>query len=387
MKKIAYTLLAAVAIVACSSPEGNSLEAKKKELEDLNKQIAELQTQAKNLEMEILEMDSSGSTGKLVAVQTLSSSSFESYVSLEGVVDAEESTLATAQVPGLITQVLVKAGQRVTKGQTLALLDQSTLNKSRVELQQKLEFATTVFDKQARLWSQGIGTEIQYLNAKNQKESLENALETMSAQMDLYRIKSPINGTVEVADVKVGQSVAPGLPLFRVVNLSRSMVKASVSENYSNLIKQGAEVYLQFPDLGTEWHKANIDFVSKFIDPLNRTFGVEIYLNGVSIAQQVKPNMIAKLRISEYKNAKAMAVPSNCIQYNDETAFIVTAEQKGNQAIARICSVTTGKSSDGLTELIEGQFSDSTTLSEGMKVITAGFQELNEGQFIEISKR
>jgi multidrug efflux pump subunit AcrA (membrane-fusion protein) len=161
--------MASLAIVACSSPEGNSLEAKKKELESLNKQIAELQTQAKNLEMEILELDSTGSTGKLVAVQTLESSSFESYVSLEGVVDAEESTLATAQVPGLVTQVLVKAGQRVSKGQTLAILDQSTLNKSRIELQQKLEFATTVFDKQARLWSQGIGTEIQYLNAKNQK--------------------------------------------------------------------------------------------------------------------------------------------------------------------------------------------------------------------------
>jgi multidrug efflux pump subunit AcrA (membrane-fusion protein) len=139
--------------------------------------------------------------------------------------------------------------------------------------------------------------------------------------------------------------------------------------------------------LGEQWHKANIDFVSKFIDPLNRTFGVEIFLNGAGIAQQVKPNMIAKLRISEYKNAQAMAVPSNCIQYNDETAFIVTAQEKGNQAIARICSVTTGKSSDGLTEIINGQFSDSASLSEGMKVITAGFQELNEGQFIEISKR
>lgn len=387
MKTIAYTLLASVAIAACSSPEGSTLESKKQELESLNKQIAELQTQAKNLELEISEMDSVGTSGKLVAVQTLTTASFESFVSLEGVVDAEESTLATAQVPGLITQVLVKAGQRVSKGQTLAILDQSTLTKSQAELKQKLDFATTVFDKQARLWAQGIGTEIQYLNAKNQKESLENALETMGAQMDLYRIKSPINGTIEVADVKVGQSVAPGIPLFRVVNLSRSKVRASVSENYSNLIKQGAEVYLQFPDLGEQWHKADIDFVSKFIDPLNRTFGIEIYLNGAQNGLQVKPNMIAKLRISEYKNASALTVPSNCIQFNEESAYIVTADQKGNQAIARICTVSTGKTSNGLTEVISGQFSDSATLVQGMQVITAGYQELNEGQFIEISKR
>lgn len=387
MKQFIYILAASTLLFACSKPEASTLEEKKKELELLNKEIADLQSKAKTLEMEILEMDSQGSSGKLVATEILQLAPFESFVSLEGVVDAEESTLATAQAPGLVTQVLVKVGQQVSKGQVLAVLDMSTLNKSKAELKQQLSFATTVFEKQARLWEQGIGTELQYLNAKNQMEALSNSLATLEAQMDLYRIKSPISGSVEVSELKVGQSVAPGMPLFRIVNLSSSKIKASVAESYSNLIKPGAQVMIQFPDISSDWHSAQMDFVSKFIDPMNRTFGVEIRIKDAALNRSVKPNMIAKLRISEYKNNEVFTVPTNCIQYSENDAYIVLADQKGKQGIARICTVKTGKSSQGRTEILSGMLSDSTQLQAGAAVITAGFQELNDEQFIEISPR
>jgi RND family efflux transporter MFP subunit len=271
-------------------------------------------------------------------------------------------------------QVNVEVGQVVNPGQVLAQLDNSQLLKSKMELEQQVSFAKTVFEKQERLWKQGVGTEIQYLTSKNQKEALEKSLNTLNNTIDMYTIKSPINGTIEAVDLKVGQIAAPGMPYFKVVNMSDMKVVANVSEGYSGKVSVGDKVKISFPDLGEEID-ARLSFASNFIDPLNRTFKVETKLGGV---KNVKPNMIAKLSITDYIKNDAIAIPTNVIQKTDRESFVILVNNKNNKFVAEKRVVTTGKNNGSETEILSG-------LSAGDVLVTNGFQELIDGQAIEVN--
>ncbi|MEY4003216.1 MAG: hypothetical protein RIT07_1258 [Bacteroidota bacterium] len=304
--------------------------------------------------------------------ETIIAAAFESYLSIEGKADAEQSTIATAQLPGTVTQVLVKPGDAVAAGQALAYMDNSTLRQSRGQLEQQLSFATTLFEKQKRLWQQGVGTEIQYLSAKNQKEALEKNLSTLDAQLSMYIIKAPISGTVESVDTKIGQAAAPGIPMFKVVNLSNLKVVADVAESYSGKINKGDKVKVVFSDIN-KTIESNISFASKVIDPLNRSFKIEIRLNGVN---DIKPNMLAKLKIADYRSERAVTVPTNAITSGVDEKYVMVKTMQNGKAIASKRNVKTGRTGELRTEILEG-------LNVGDEIIVTGYQELNDGQIIE----
>ena len=373
---ILFSVLATLAISACGGKKTND-ENKQAKLDALKKEIAKLQSEASAIEKE-LNQKSGNTNGKEVEITEIKKGVFQSYIMIEGSADANESTIATPKVPGTIVRVLVQPGASVTAGQILAQLDNTTISQGRIELQQQLIYVTTLFEKQKRLWEKGVGTEVQYLSVKNQKESLEKSMKTLETQIDMYNIKAPITGTLESVDAKIGQAVAPGIPLFRVMNLSNIKIKADVAESYSKKVKAGDKIKIFFPDLQTEID-ANISFASKYIDPLNRTFRVETKLPHVD---NLKPNMIAKLKIIDYENANTISVSSNCIQTTESGSYVVIAKAQSNAKgdataffVAERRTVTAGKSSDGNTEILTG-------LNEGDLVITTGYQELNNGQAI-----
>lgn len=366
-------IAASVALSACGG-KTDGLDKKRAELSKLKAEIAKLQTQAKKLEDEISKLDPKEEGGKLVETEAISAAVFNSYLNISGKADADQSTIATAQVPSTVTSVLVKAGDAVRVGQALAYLDNATLKQSRAQIEQQLSFATTLYNKQKRLYEQGVGTEIQYLSAKNQKEALEKNLATMDAQISMYTIKSPISGTVESVDTKIGQIASPGMPLFKVVNLSQMKVVADVAESYSGKIKSGDKVFIQFPDLNKKI-EAKITFASKLIDPLNRTFRIEV---SIPKTENIKPNMIANLQIIDYTNAKALSVPTNCVQTAEEEKYVVTVTQENGKSIAHRTPVKTGRAGDNRTEILEG-------LKLGDVVIVNGYQELIDGQTITLS--
>ncbi|MCC7296978.1 MAG: efflux RND transporter periplasmic adaptor subunit [Bacteroidia bacterium] len=374
MKSIKLLSLAtAIALSACGGKKDN-LSQKRAELEKLKSEIAKLQTQAKKLENEIAVLDPKKESGKLVETENAAVGLFNSYLNINGKADADESTIATAQVPSTVTSVLVKPGDRVGKGQALAYLDNATLKQSRAQIESQLAFANTLFLKQKRLWEQGVGTEVQFLSAKNQKDALEKNLATLDAQIAMYIVKSPISGTVESVDTKIGQIASPGMPLFKVVNLSNLKVVADVAESYSSKIKTGDKVFVSFPDIAKKV-EAKITFASKLIDPLNRTFHVEISLPQT---EGIKPNMIANLQIVDYTNSKAIAVPTNCIQTAEDQKYVVIVTTENGKTFAKRATVSTGHTGDERTEILSG-------INIGDQIVVNGYQELIDGQQITLA--
>ena len=370
IKSIALITMVIVAFSACGGKK-SSADEKKAELEKVRKEISALQLKEKEL-MKAIGDNGEQKNIKLVEISTIEQAEFTSDLKVEGNIDADQSTIATAKMPGTVIAVNTEVGNNVTKGQVLAQLDNSSALKGKLELEQQVAFSKTVFEKQERLWKKGIGTEIQYLSAKNQKDALEKSLNTLNQNLEMFNIKSPITGTVEAVDVKVGQATAPGIPIFKVVNMSSIKVVANISESNAGKVSVGDMVKIEFPDLN-KTITTKITFASNFIDPLNRTFKIEAKLSGLS---DVKPNMVAKLSIVDYVNKKAIVVPANAVQRTESETYIMVAKNTNGKYVAEKRTITIGKSNQELSEVTNG-------LSTGEIVIVNGFQELTEGQIVK----
>lgn len=366
MKAPLYTIAIALFLVSCDSDKPKD---KKAELEQLKKERTTINGKIEKLEAEIGQKKTEADF-KDVVVTELAEVHFKNYVEVQGRVDAEDNVEIMPESPGTVTGIFVKVGQNVSKGQVLAQLDDKVLRQSVAQMQTQLDLATTVFNRQKNLWDQKIGTEVQYLTAKSQKDGLEKQLAGLKSQAAMNKIKAPVSGTVDAMDLKLGASVAPGSPTgIRVVNASRLKVKALVSENYGGKVNQGDEVEVSLPDV-PETLPAHISFAAKVIDPVSRGFNVEVKLPS---GKKYRPNMVAILKIVDYKNDNALVVPVNSIQKSETSEYVFTAVN----GKARKVEIKTGKVSDGKAEVLSG-------LKAGDKVIITGFQDLNDGDGVKL---
>lgn len=342
---------------------------KKAQLEELKKQQSEIKQQIAMLEKELASEKGDLSPGEgFVGTTLVTFGSFEHKIEVQAKVEGDQNVNVSPQMPGNISRIAVKAGDAVQPGTLLVELENSVLQKTLSELQTSREFAAVMFQKQKSLWDQKIGTEVQYLQAKNNLASIDKKVETVMQQLDMTRVKSPIYGTVDALDLKIGQMFAPGMPGIRVVNFSNLKVKADLAEAYISKVSDGDSVEVYFPDLKTST-KAVISYSGKVIDPLNRTFDVEVTLNGNSM--KLHPNQVAVLRIIDYKNEKTVVLPMDVVQSTPEGSYVFAAID--NKAVRK--NVTIGKTYNGKIEVLTG-------ISEGDLVVTSGYQDLMDGQKI-----
>jgi RND family efflux transporter MFP subunit len=311
----------------------------------------------------------------IVSIQALTTQPFDHYIEVQGRIDGNENIGVSPRTAGVVTRVIVTEGETVKKGQALAELDADVLKRNLSDLQNQLSFVTDLYEKQKALWDQKIGSEVQYLTAKNNKESIENKIASLKDQISMSSITSPINGTIEDIPIKVGQLAQVGVPAFRVINFTKVKAVADVGEAYSSKINTGDQVKIFLPDFNVELQQ-NVTFASKFINPTNRTFIVEVELPP-STNMVYRANMIAVIRIKDYSNASTMAVSQNFIQSSkDEGLYIFLAKDENGKKIARKTYIKTGVTYNGLTEVLSG-------LKEGDKLITAGYKDLYDGQVID----
>jgi RND family efflux transporter MFP subunit len=353
-----------------SSPEDKSAR-----LEKLKKEHLKLTEEIVKLEKELTSDDQVESLR--VSIDTITTGVFEHYIEVQGRIDGNENiAVSPRNQGGTVTRILVKEGDAVVKGQVLAELDAEVLNQQLTDLQNKLEFVTDIYHRQKALWDQQIGSEVQYLKTKNDMETVENGIQTLREQIKMSVISAPISGTVEDIPIKVGQLASPAspVPAFRIVNFSKVKALAEVGEAYTAKVQTGDMVKIYLPDLNQEITQ-QITFASKYINPTNRTFLVESSFTSPGI--RFRANMIAVLRIKDYSNPIAIAIPQNFIQNSrDEGQFVFVAAEENGKKIARKRPVTASVTYNGLTEIVKG-------LSPGDKIIIAGYKDLYNGQLID----
>ncbi|MBF8964333.1 efflux RND transporter periplasmic adaptor subunit [Pontibacter sp. FD36] len=370
MKKIlgVSSLALFLSLAACN--QGSDKEA---QLAELKKQQTELQEQIAQLEAELKTEGKGGPVERKtvpVTVAQVQQDTFRHYLEVQGRADFDQNVLVSAKVPGVLTSVRVKRGDKVTKGQTMATIDAQVLEQNIAEVRTRLELANVAYERQKNLWDQKIGTEMQFLTAKNNKEALERSLATLQQQRDQYNVKAPVSGVVDNVIPNAGEAVAPGVGIIRVVNTNGSKIVAEVSEAYLTKISKGDEALIRFPDLNQEI-SATVDVVSSFINPSSRTFMIELRPKNVNI--ELRPNLVAVVRIQDYRKEDAIIIPVNLVQRDEKSQYVYVAQKQGERYVATRKEVETGVNYQGQVEVLNG-------LTAQDYIITAGYQSVNEGQ-------
>ena len=363
-------LLAAALIVACGSPDTSDLGKKRQELDSLKAAYKALSEKIKEADLWIADHDTTVKKN-LPAVTTLAlaPSRFEHFVQAHGRVKADKSA-DLYSMGGRVRSILVKEGDRVRTGQLLVDLDNDAIEKQVAQARSGYELAKEVFEKQERLWKQQIGSEIQYLQAKSNKEQAEAGVAALNEQYRMSRITAPFDGTMDDIMVSVGEMTAPQFPVARVVDLTGASLEADVPESYLQRVKVGDPVSVEFPSLN-DTITATLANVSRYIDPANRTFKVTLRVpNGETY---VRPNMLSVLHIRDVVQDSAIVVPSRCIQedVSGKSYVFVLDKDKDGRAITRKVVVTRVMDSKDRTLLAPnaGLVGNETILDEGAKSV------------------
>ncbi len=370
MKKNTLIVFAVLMMVAqaCEKNTQENLDSLIAQKQQIESQIAEMQANIPDS----LKTKKTQNV-KYVEVKEVKTRPFSHFIEVQGSVDSDQNIMVTSKSAGTVEAIPVTEGTRVAKGQLIARLDGEILNNSIKEVKSSLEFATEIYEKQKGLWDQKIGSEVQYLQAKNNKESLENRLATLYEQAKQSKVFAPISGTVDQVFIKQGEVAAPGVPVVRIVNLAEFEIKANVAENYALAVKKDIPVILYFPDLKAEVN-ATVNFVGNVIDPINRTFNIVIRFKNPNVG--IKPNMIAVVKIEDYKSENEVVIPLNAIVKTNNEQFVFVAVEENGNMVAKKLKVKTAMDYNGVTVIKEG-------LKASDKLITFGFQDLVEGQLVK----
>ncbi len=377
MKKIAILSLTLLAF-ACGE-DANSLEAKQALLEKKKSEVSALQGEIKSLKSEIAKMDTTTTkeVATYVEVTEAKTTNFKHYLELTGTITSKENIMVSAEANGRVIGVPGKEGQRVTKGTILVRLENEAISNQLAEAQSGYELAKTTWEKRKRLWEENkIGSEIEYLQAKNTFQGAKNRVGVLQTQYNNSNIKAPITGTVDDIQVNEGEFISTGTPVVRVVDLERVEIEAELSEEYLRDVKKGDTVLVKIPSLGIE-QKERVEFVGQVINPANRSFTVKVAVDNKD--KKIKPNVLANLMINDYENPEALTVQSIAIRRDLKGDFVFVAAGNDGNLTAEKRYVKTGKSFGNKTEILEG-------VSAGDKVVTAGFNQIGLGSTLTTKK-
>ena len=377
MKPIAI-ITAILFLVACGGSRKDnaaSLTDKKVQLAGLKKDQLALTEKISTLEEEIAKLDPSTATEKikLVGVTVIESQNFTHYIDLQGKIATENVyNVSPRGMGGQVKEIYVKQGDNVKKGQLLLRLDDALVQQNIKQLESQLSFAKNIYERQKNLWNDGIGTEVQYLTAKNNVEGLEKQMAIVKEQSSTSRVYSEVTGIVETVNIRPGE-LFTGSPLAGITIVNPSALKATVDvpENYVSQISKGMPVVVEVPDLGKSFN-TQISLISETINNNSRSFIAESRL---PTTPQLKPNQLALVRILDHQSKNALVVPVETIQSDDKGKYVFVLKEENGKKVARKKPVNIG-------EFYDEQIEIKTGLSVGEKLITKGFQGLYEGQVI-----
>ena len=375
MKKILIVTTAFILFSCSNASKTENIDdlINSKNVKALTEKKASLQTEIAKIEEALAKLDNKKDEA-LVSVITLKDTLFNHYLEIQGNVDTKENILIQPEFSGTLTSLTVKAGQKVSKGQILGRVDDAGLSQQLASLENQYALAKTTFERQKNLWDKKIGSEIQFLNAQTQMVSAQKAVAQMRAQLAKTVIRAPFTGTIDEVFVEKGQVVAPSQQgLMRIVNLNNMYVSTSVPETYIGKLKVGTEVDVYLAALGKNY-KGKVRQVGNFINPSNRSFGIEVSVPNPQ--GLLRPNQVAKLRIIDYTNKKAIVAPSNSIQKDasGENYVYVATNIKDKTATAKKVVVQVGQSSDNVTEILSGLTAEDMIVTDGVNNISEGMK-------------
>lgn len=348
-------------------------------LKEKRDQVRLLTQEIETLEDSLVAIDPSFAPKfPLVAFETVATQSFQDFASVQATVRAAETATATPEIPGRILRMAFEEGDAIRRGQLVAVLDVESTETQKAELETAAELAKTVYERQKRLWDQNIGSELQYLEAKNNYERIQQQLKNIDISTGKRNVYAPISGTVDQVMMRAGENAMPGAPILSIISTNDLNIVADATENLLSKVTRGQELKVNVDVLDLSF-TGRVTRIGKTVDPANRTFEVELSVPR-NVQSQLKTNLLAEVEIMDYEADEVMVVSQNHIQQEvNGQRYVFTVTEEDGMTVARKTYITTGESYDNQAIITEG-------LASGDRIITNGGRGLTDGQPVELSQ-
>ena len=270
----------------------------------------------------------------------------------------------TPQQPRRITRVLVDVGDRVSAGQKVAELDNSSLAQAKAQY----ENAKASFERSDELYKFGGESKAAWESIKTQYEVAKLTYENLLENTTLV---SPISGVITARNYDNGDMVG-GQPIFVVQQISPAKVMINVSENLYSYLKKGMPVSIELDALPEQTFEGKIHRITPSIDATTHTFPVEIIIpNG---KEQIKPGMYARVTM-KYGTRPNVVVPDRAVvkMLGSGDRFIYVYKADGTVSYQK---VELGRRMQDKYEILSG-------IADGDEVVVTGQAALKDGMAVE----
>jgi membrane fusion protein, multidrug efflux system len=375
-------IMAAIFITACNNNENENgdVQSIRQQISEYNQQIVEMSQKVSELERKLEELGEvpQNRIRTPVTVTEITPQPFDHYFKVNASVEAIQEAMISPETNGQIREIPVRKGERVRSGQILARLNTSVIENNIAEVKTSLQLAQTVYNRQKSLWEQEIGSEIQYLEARNNYESLQSRLKSLESQLDMAIMRAPFDGVVDEIFAKEGELAMPGSMVMQLLNLRDLYVNADVSESFLPLIDPSEKVILRFSAFPDYEEEVPVHRMGNVINPENRTFRLQLRIRNPE--EKFKPNMVATMSIRSYTAADALVVPSILIKQDTQGHYVYVADENDDgDLVAQKVYIERGLSGEGRTMIKSG-------IKEGDLVINQGHNRVNDGALVAISE-
>ncbi len=379
---IMFSLITAISVFpSCNNdPPGEQRpQAIRDTISEYRQQIAHLNREISRMERQLTDMGERvpARAATKIRVEKIQTRDFDHFFTINGSVEAVLDATISPEINGQMETVSVSRGDRVSAGQVVARLSTSVIESNIEEVRTSLEMAETVYERQKRLWEQGIGSEMQYLEARNRYRSLQKSLATLESQLGLANLRAPFSGIVDDIFVKEGELAMPGSPVMHVINLDNLYINTDVSERYLPMVNADDSVILRFPVYPDYEYYVPIHRLGNVINPDNRSFRLQLRISNPG--QMLKPNMVATLGIRTFSVEDAIVIPSVLIRQDVQGYYVFVAYENadGNYYVEQNY-IERGPESEGKTIIESG-------LDPGDLLVTEGHNRVGQGDLVQLA--
>jgi RND family efflux transporter MFP subunit len=295
--------------------------------------------------------------------------------SFSGTVEESSGSSLSFAASGTIKSIAVSSGQRVSKGQLIATLDDVTYRNALQAAAATLEQANDAYDRLKLLHENGSLPDIQWVEVQSKLKQAQSSYEISQKSLADTKLYAPFSGYISEKNVEVGQNVMPGLSVVKLVNIENVKVTISVPETEISNVTKGSTVEIEVPALDNQTFTGRIDEKGVVANSLSRSYEVKAVVanhNGVLL-----PGMICNLLLQSDKvNDNAIVLPCNIIQLDSSNHNFVWAAVNG-KAVRK--NVELGKFIDDKVVISSG-------VSVGDEIIIEGQQKVSDGMQITVIK-
>lgn len=306
-----------------------------------------------------------------VKVERAAAVTKQSSENYSGTVTADNETSVSFPVAGTVKRIYAEVGQRVTQGQLLAEIDDTSIRSSYEAAAATLAQARDAHARMQQLHERGSLPEIQWVEVESKLQQAESMERIARKNLDDCRLTAPFNGVIAERAADPGQNVLPGMTVVKLATIDRVKVRISVPESEISSIKQGCEASISVPALGGETFTGRVVEKGVTANPLSHAYEVKMTVNNQH--GRLLPGMVTRVSLAD-STQTSFILPAQALLLGEKGSAFVWVNDNGTAA--RRTVVCGDPTPDGITV--------ASGLAEGDEVIVEGQHKISEGMRLEI---